>query len=400
MPLLTRAGRCAEACAPGEFVSGGECRACSSDCAECTGAEYCSICPVDHQLRDGRCIAAASGRLEAPSKYDELTEISEVLKDKARAGGLDTGFPVTSLAIKLPVRLSSSSLHAAPLDVRSLEDSPKDKQRIRLTGLLGWSGSFRLRFNGEASEEVLISQTNGEFDVKLALQALPSIGTVSVRWEAAVVSASRSLVIEVEFSGQGTPLNKGVQPLLEVDTTLVDGLLSRDVTRIRTGAAPLNYTLEEQVVQLNASAHDHELYGHFTLGVDNVWTDALPANASAASVRTALTGLSNVGEVEVHLLAAARSHQAWRVRFHVDGTPPHVGPQPLLQVNASALYAADVSVHGTGSRRRLDTSQTASASSFVLTGGSSPFDGDQVLFSDHPSAQSGNSSFTDRKSVV
>ena len=64
---------------------------------------------------------------------------------------------------------------------------------------------------------------------------------------------------------------------------------------------------------------------------------------------------------------------AWLIRFYSDGDPPHIGAQPPILVDASALIVPE-SANASGSSRRRLAASGISVGLDITSDGSSPFD--------------------------
>ena len=190
-----------------------------------------------------------------------------------------------------------------------------------------------------------------------------------------------TLVADVTFHPHrllSSPLNLGSLPLIGLDVGGLTGLQDASVTPLQKGAAPLNMTYPEQAVTLGVSATVlADLNGTLALRFDNATTGPLPPDASATAVRTALQELENVGEVEVFRTELRDTNGAfaglrWTVRFYAAGSPPHIGAQPPLELDASGLSRTSAG----GGRRQLSdlASLGITVTSVTTVVGESPFD--------------------------
>ena len=122
------------------------------------------------------------------------------------------------------------------------------------------------------------------------------------------------------------------------------------------------------------------LRGTITLGFDGETSAPFAPNASATEVRLAIQACpSKVGDIEVFTREVRDgdggvTSRQWIVRFYPSGAPAHIGPQPRLVVNASALTVDG----GGGGRRELSTEVGDIGSVVVevdeLSEGETPFD--------------------------
>ena len=140
-------------------------------------------------------------------------------------------------------------------------------------------------------------------------------------------------------------------------------------------------TFPEQRLVLNGSAATlAALRGTITLGFDGETSAPFAPNASATEVRLAIQACpSKVGDIEVFTREVRDgdggvTSRQWIVRFYPSGAPAHIGPQPRLVVDASALTVDG----GGGGRRELSTEVGDIGSVVVevdeLSEGETPFD--------------------------
>lgn len=238
-------------------------------------------------------------------------------------------------------------------------------QAVLLVGALGierLDGLLALGFNGLwAPRKLLLTYGVTAAQVAESLSELDTVGDLRVRMSSTThngtvpvtnsegnttfeVAEGVIMRIEVEFLLTGRPANRGEQPLLQVDTSLVVGLASHVATRERSYRTLLNgtYVDEEQTISMADT-----VTGTLALEFSGEHTQVFDANAPAMAVRDALVALSSVGDVEV-LKSAADGVRSFLVRFlH----PTHVGPQPRLSVANATL--TDSAAGGEQARRQL-----------------------------------------------
>lgn len=222
--------------------------------------------------------------------------------------------------------------------------------------------------------------------LKVALEQLSTISqvgvTASAHVNASLSPATVSLMFDVHFSYAGdspagaapSPLNLGSLPLIVLDTSDATGLRDARTTVVAAGASPPNMSFPEQAITLPVSRTTlTALEGGMTLSFDGEATRLLPADCSATAMREALMELTTVGEAEVFrkelsdASTGAFSGLEWTVRFYAEGSPAHIGPQPPILVNTSALTVSS----SASSRRRLEAISVSVASTVA---GTSPFD--------------------------
>ncbi len=210
----------------------------------------------------------------------------------------------------------------------------------------------------------------------------PSVN-VSISASLNETASSVTLVVDLGFHSHdlvSSPLNLGGLPLMALDVAEVAGLRDHRVVRVREGAPPPGLNYPEQAISLGVPENIlSNLVGGFRLSFDNSSTELIPPDASATAMRIALMALDVIGEVEVFRNELSDesgnfSGFEWTVRFYSEGDPAHIGPQPLLALDASSL-ALNTSGQGAG-RRQLsslaDLGITVDTQSTV--DGQSPFD--------------------------
>ena len=149
------------------------------------------------------------------------------------------------------------------------------------------------------------------------------------------------------------------------------GLKNASVDRVRAGQPPVNITFPEQTLKLQASASDfNALTGNITMRFNSTppeTTAGLLPNATAAEMREALEALNAIGSVEVFREELSTDGvfggYSWRVRFHHNSYPKHLGPQPKLELQY---------VPSGGSLRRLQASGLTLTSELTVEGSAPP----------------------------
>jgi len=340
-------------CRLGEFLAPSGCEACDESCGTCTGGSNwdCTSCRYGYRLEKGGCLAAAINparayRNDPTALFAELSSVAADVAERAERGTLDVGFALTAVGIAMPRPLPAGSNDTAASASLS-RTATSERQRVLVGGRAAWSGAFTLEFNGETTAALDVAVVDAE-GVKVALQALLTVGSVAVnlsRSEGGSDGGSE-VVLEVEFTGEGEPLNMGSLPLLVLNASGVAGLQHAAVTLDRRGASPADYALAEQRITLDASSDAAlaTLGGAFTLAFAGESTRPIPPRASAVEVREALVELSTVGDVEVFLSADVddgfepiSGQRAWTVRFYPGRL--HLGSIDRLQANSSGLVS-------------------------------------------------------------
>jgi cysteine-rich repeat protein len=279
-------------------------------------------------------------------------------------------------------------------------------QRLVLVGADGtlpdgtprFHGEVTLTFNGDRTaaftvEELVAgaganttaalnaSQNDAALLVKAALESLPSISVIGVDAElshnGSAAPPSVILTLTLRFhEGElvPTPLNLGPLPQVVLNVGRVAGVINHSACVVVPGKPPAHFAFPEQQLRLNGTTDDlAALDGTFQLGFKDVWTTTLTVNASASTLRDALMALPTVGELEV-LLTDTPYSRTWTVRFYAEGDPPHIGPQSLLQVNASDLGGEARAER----RRRLSVGLLGAFTVEVSEQGGTPFSSEDV----------------------
>ena len=379
---------CTTFCPSGQYGStvSGRCEACDPTCEQCDSIG-CTVCKRGQHLLSGRCVVVAT--VAPPTEQDnvnELMTIADRIGALAPSGGLDTGFPLGSVAMARP------NPPVVPVKDEKNDTLVHEIQRISLIGNTSGeselSGTIVLGFNDETTAPIditriitLMSDSNGTdsanevaLQVKTALELLGTISVVGVAPNFEKEGGKATLSLDVNFHDGDivpTPLNLGPLPLMTVGFEGT-GLANSSVHVVRPGQAPVNYSFAEKVISINVTTDELQaISGGVRLAFNNRTTPAMvPLNGSAVEVREALMELETIGEVEVFRGETETGHE-YRVRFYQDGDPPHVGAQPPLDVDTRDLiFDALMSPEG---RRLQSGTPTFSIGVYTAAEGSSPF---------------------------
>ncbi|KAH8055104.1 hypothetical protein JL722_8529 [Aureococcus anophagefferens] len=191
-------------------------------------------------------------------------------------------------------------------------------------------GSFTLTFNGVATGPVPAGASADR--VRSALEALATVGEVSVSLASSDDSASYQIAFRTNVKGGSPPFDEGTVGIYTLPLGSVD-------------VVPV---AEVQVVEVGAKAED--VNGYFYLSYGAAVSDAIPADATAAEMDAALDELKTLGPVTVS--RATKTHRTteplqdpsyvWSVTFDAA-----LGDVPSLLVYAgTGLTQEVIGAHG------------------------------------------------------
>jgi len=249
--------------------------------------------------------------------------------------------------------------NGAAVSASALIYSPNEVQTITVkSSEYDLAGYFRIEYEEHATPALAFDISAD--DMKAALEALPSIGTVSVeRVEhltltgTDVVAGPQSMsfngyVWTVEFSSNTGYLGwSGDIPSMTVSTdeyalaTSVSFSSSQNAGTLCSGSAHCSVTVdttvegmagfEQQTVTISTAAGAVE--GKFTLTFEGKTTLPLAHDISAADMKTALEGLGNMGELYVtHEWKEQVIQRQWTIVFLTK-----LGNQPAITYNKDSL---------------------------------------------------------------
>ncbi|CAE7851417.1 ANKFN1, partial [Symbiodinium sp. KB8] len=179
-------------------------------------------------------------------------------------------------------------------------------QSVTVTGTSALSGTFTLGY-GPLTTRALAHDISAA-DLKTALEALPSIGTVST---SRTNSGSFGFTWTITFVS-----NVGPQPALRLVYSGVNGNgVSGNVNEIRKGSLPgfddgtigiqvrpvgvQDLPLKSEVQTVTLTSSEEDLHGTFVLVYRGGLTAPIHWNASADEVAAALQGIETIGDVSV-----------------------------------------------------------------------------------------------------
>ncbi|KAL9189871.1 hypothetical protein ACHAXT_009546 [Thalassiosira profunda] len=250
----------------------------------------------------------------------------------------DGGAPVSTYKVEWNAMGYHAGMPSTNGDHTALLYSPHNVQSITVTAEkddLG--GTFRLAFEGHATEEVSAKATAN--DLKLALEALPTVGSAVVSRGA----LSNGFVWAVTFlTNRGHLSQYGPIELLGVSTDAADlpsafvadtqgGSLLGTGARIVVNEEVTAFKgYEQQTLTTQCATSGGILGGHFALSFEGVMTTEIPPDASHHRVKSELENIASVGTVKV---ARRKIHDRvnafeWTVVF-LD----RLGNVPLLDVH-------------------------------------------------------------------
>jgi hypothetical protein len=189
-------------------------------------------------------------------------------------------------------------------------------------------GLFRLSFEGQTSSSLMFDAS--EDDVRVALETLPSIGTV------AVTRTGPTTQLEYAWSVTFTSdVNSGFQPKLIADSTGLTVLSATAGTKAQ--------------ISVTSTTPGNEIGGSFTLTFTNMATPSvtntssvIKFNATAAEFQTALIPAVTGGAVSVSRTGPdGQKGYVWSITFLETVSRITEGPQSLFVV-ASSLTGTNV----------------------------------------------------------
>ena len=188
-------------------------------------------------------------------------------------------------------------------------------------------GTFRLTFEGSTTSSLGWDAT--EYDVQQALQALPTVGALLVT--RSLPSYQQTYAWSVTFA---SPMNSGYQPAIVVDTS---------------GLTTSNTNGNAFVYSNVTIAPGNEIGGTFTVSYNSHTTSALPFNATAAVLQSALEAIPG-GVIPAGAVSVSRSGPdgqrgyTWTVSFLDNLNRTFYGSLPLFQLDGSLLTGVNASV--------------------------------------------------------
>ena len=257
------------------------------------------------------------------------------------------------------------------------------------------AGSLKLSFNGETTEDGVVdistlaslatgrvngsSATDAALMVQDALQGLSVISRVGVTASADEdeTAGTVNLTFEVRFHYGPLvthPLNLGSMPPITVETESMAGVLSTETDVVQRGQPPVNFSFPEQRIEINATSDViASIEGGLSFHFNGAQTSTFaPVNATATELRECLSTMATIGEIEVFRETNPYG-LSWLVRFYSEGDPPHIGAQPPISINTSAII-----VTASGSGRRLSSLGGLSVATTITEVGTTTFSAEQV----------------------
>ena len=341
-PLVRRA--LSTSCAIGYYDAGepSGCQPCDDSCALCTaGTPFdCTACrDADRLTSSGACVPRPAVATDDEEVYAELSAVGAAISNSSASGSLDLGYTVTSVGLYVPPPSEATvSAANASIDESDAPASTGEEQRLTLLGS-GLAGEFNISFNGEMTTPIDVATVDADALVA-ELSSLSTIGTVAVTLNR---TGDEGLTALIRFTMQGQPRNEGSLPPLELHTSALSGLTTAAVSVERAASYADGYEQAEQRILLSG-ANVGTRSGGFTMGFGGETSASIAPDASATAVRTALSELSTIGDVEVFASSSGPSEQTYLVRFLAGGDPPHIGPMASLQLGSTLGSGVSVSL--------------------------------------------------------
>lgn len=250
----------------------------------------------------------------------------------------DGGAPVTKYKIEWNMMSFSARMASMNIDHTALLYSPYNVQTISLSAEADdLGGVFRIAFGGHATEEIAAKSTAN--DVKLALDSLPTIGSVSVSrdyrnglvW---VITFLANLSNESKF-GPIELLSVSADPAALPTTfgTNISGASGSSLTgtgvRLEVKEVVTAYKgFEQQTLTTQCHTSAGVLGGTFALAFEGSRTNEIPFDVSASDLRLNIESLSSIGTVKVVRRKTSKNSFQWTIIF-LD----RLGNVPLLEVH-------------------------------------------------------------------
>ena len=235
----------------------------------------------------------------------------------------DGGAPVTKYKIQWNTMGYKLGMPSMNDDHRALLYSPYNVQSITLSADeddLG--GVYRIAFDGHSTEEISAKSTAN--DMKLALESLPTLGSIVVSRE----STSNGFRFTVTFltNTENISTYGPIPSLTCTEATLLGTnakiLIQKEVTKFKG--------YEQQTLTSQCNTPTGILSGHFAISFEGAMTSNIPHDASPELVKSELESIAQIGTVQVSrrkILDRINSFQ-WTVIFL-----ERLGNVPLLSVH-------------------------------------------------------------------
>jgi hypothetical protein len=261
--------------------------------------------------------------------------------------GDDGGAPVLKYKVEWNVMSFFAGMSSMNSDPAALLYSPHNVQTITLSADeddIG--GFFRIAFEGHCTEEISAKSTAN--DMKLALEALPTIGSTIVSreyYQSRLSGSSGGYQWAVTFlTNRGHLSNYGpiervlvstdplaLPQMFVTDTLGVSGLsLGTGARLIVADEVTAFKGYEQQALTTQCGCHISNcmLGGYFALSFEGVRTNEIPFNALASDVKLELETIASLGTVKVLRRGEGVSRYEWTIIF-LD----RLGNVPLLEVH-------------------------------------------------------------------
>lgn len=238
----------------------------------------------------------------------EILALREAIAQSAGNGTLDiaaAGTAIDALAIELPPASPVADFNTSnSTRLRPRNRTLGEMQRITCAGEARLAGNMTLSFNGATTRKLSVAELSGLHVIE-ELQALDTVGEVGAN---AIVEASRvEVTVEFALSTSLEPFNWGRLPLLQVGAQELMGLGAPcTVERLIDFVYEVpDYTFAEQTIIMNTTTSLLQAV-NIHLSFRQNRTEGIPALAGSSAVRSALSNLSTIGNIEAFV-----SHDPW-----------------------------------------------------------------------------------------
>ena len=252
----------------------------------------------------------------------------------------NSGAPVTKYKIEWNAMGYQVGMPSVNHDSHAALYSEHNVQSITLTADeddIG--GTFRVSFENHATEE--ISVKSSAYDMKLAIESLPTVGSTVVTHKALMNGVVWSITF---LTNVGDDNDFGSIPLLTVSidpTDLPDSFVTDtrgvpSTTLFGTGSRLLVREevtafkgFEQQLLTAQCASNEGILGGHFTISIDGSRTNNIPFDVSASDIKDELEKIDSIGTIKVlrDKVSNRINSFRWRVIFI-----ERLGNTPLLEV--------------------------------------------------------------------
>ena len=335
-------------------------------------------------------VAALVGLLVTAVNASTIPEFMELTATAGTTDGVTTHLVLAGPSDGKPFTLTSTSSDAGNLAVevavsQAGSEGSNEIQRVAIPGA-ATGGTFTLSFDGQTTGNLTYDESAA--DIETAMELLSTVNAVTVTgsdggpWLVEFVGTHVNADVAL-MTGDGANITKGASAYPVVVTTAVQGDGGQN---------------EKQQVTLPGSPTG----GTFTLSFDGQVSATIAYNASAATVETALEGLSNITAGDVVVTGDAGGPYA----IEFASTYANTDVSPLVADGSSLTGVASVSVTvategatSTNAIQRLTFDAIATPVAFVFTNHLGVFGAQSAQFSRGGSATSLTMVLEDMESI-